>query len=228
MGAQSTAFARRPKTHVAPHAGNHEGARLRLVINDIAYVQAAMECWARWLNGGMYYSSSMTGKLMAGVQGNVCPLWIDDVSNRRAHPSDCHLCQGKGRIKLNETVRRKIIKCSICDPDGNFMGQRCFRCGGRKRYIDSVRLVNPAIIRGGSAMYGDVQSSIINTLVRSWTESDATIWWHRVSVFHYCRNGTQEMKAKTLKISLRFFERRLHEAHFHVEQELNEKLPKAS
>lgn len=204
-----------------------ERALASLKINDIAHVKAALETWARRMHGSFGSVMSMTGKLMSGVRDNVCPLWLDDIANRKAHNSDCQLCQGKGRIKLDARKRIKVLACSICGPDGRFLGEPCFRCGGKKKYMDITILVNPAAIRGTGVSYGDVQSAIIEQLVGSWQAQDSTIWLHRVTVFQYCRLGTQKMKADRLGISLSFFERRLHEAHYYVERALDDDLPRS-
>jgi hypothetical protein len=199
-----------------------------VTIRDLAYVKAALERWARRRYGGVIGDMSMTGKLMSGVRDNVCTLWLDDIAARKAHDPYCPLCQGKGRVRLDEAKRRRVSHCSICDQNGNFMGQLCFRCSGKKSYVTYDVLTNPAAIRGTGATYGDVISGIVDNLVGSWRESDSTIWNHRVIVEQYCRLGTQKIKSERLKISLRFFERRLHEGHALVEQELDQKLPKAT
>jgi hypothetical protein len=229
MGAKGAAVARRPETDPTSHVRNHEGApRLRLVIRDLDYVKSALERWARRRHGGSVGESSMTGKLMSGVRDNVCPLWLDDMAAMKAHSQDCSLCRGKGRIRLDESKRRRVSKCGICDPDGRFLGEPCFRCGGKKSFIEYDVLVNPAAIRGTGIDYGDVVSGIVDRMVASWRENDATIWAHRVIVLEYARNGTQPMKAKRLDVSLSFYEKRLHEGHYLTERELDAKLPNAN
>lgn len=223
MGGQSTAVALRPTSAGQTYVGPLK-ARMSVKIRDLTHVKSALERWACRRYGGSIGDMSMTGKLMSGVRDNVCTLWLDDIAARKAHDPFCPLCQGRGRVRLDEAKRRRVSKCSICDPKGQFMGQICFRCGGKKSYVTYDILVNPAVIRGTGSMYTDVVCHIVDNLVGSWRESDATVWLHRVIVNEYCWNGTQVIKARRLRVSLSFYEKRLHEGHAAVERELDAKL----
>lgn len=118
---------------------------------------------------------------------------------------------------LNDVIARKPH-----DPYCRFCQGR-----GRVKLKASLKLVNPAAIRGTGISYGDVSSGLIEKLVMSWCERDSTVWLNKILIAEYCENWTQETKAKGMRISLSFYEKRLHEAHFAVEQMLDDKLPRA-
>jgi hypothetical protein len=198
-------------------------------MHDRDYTKACLERWAKWLYGANVGEISLTGRLMAGVRANVCPNWVEDMLAQRAHDAFCPLCGGKGRLKMELRAQRRArpVPCSICDPDGKFMGDWCWRCHGT-RVVEIVELpINPAGIHGtrhvGAKDIGDPVCTAIDDLVASWREADATIWWHRVITFEYTRNGTQPMKAERLHISLSFYEKRLREAHDCVDTMIFEK-----
>lgn len=165
---------------------------------------------------------------MAGIRANTCPNWLDDVLARRKHDY-CPLCDGRGRLKLEIRAQRRTrrVRCSVCDPDGKFFGEWCWRCHGSK-IVEVVELpVNPAGIRrtgsGGGGYMPSTACMAIDELVSGWRESDETIWWHRVVVREYCYNGTQKLKAQQLRVSLSFYEKRLREATCAVDRMLFER-----
>jgi hypothetical protein len=200
-------------------------------VNDIAYVKACIERWAQWCGGStIVRDSSPTGRLMDGVKSNVCPRWIDDVAARRPHDPYCELCQGKGRVKLDPSKPTTTFhRCTICDNDGKFLGDTCWRCQGTRQVQRIGLKVNPATIRGtrnaGGQSGADVVCLFINDLVNSWRESDATVWLSRVLVREYFYNNTQPVKAKQLRVSESFYKKRLADAFYLIEQMLDDKMP---
>lgn len=196
-------------------------------MHDRTYTRACLEQWAKWLFGARVGEVSLTGRLMAGVRANVCPQWLEDVAARKRHDPFCALCGGRGRLKLELRARRHVrsLPCSVCDADGKFMGDWCWRCKGTRRIEIVDYPVNPASIRrsgyGGGGYFPSAACLAIDDLVGAWRESDATIWWNRVIVREYTWLGTQEMKARRQpSVSVIFYKRRLREAHEAVDDML--------
>lgn len=190
--------------------------------NDIAYVKACWEHWARWRCGaGSGGAISSTGKLMQGMRSTLCPVC-------RGTHDDCPLCFGVGRIsaKLDPTPRPRPAVCPVCAGEREFCGKDCFRCHG-KGMIEIIDLkINPAGIRStkyvGGRGIGDVVAATLEDLVLGWRELDATVWLNRVAIREYLHNGTQDDKARRLRISRSFYSRNLREVHWRAERALIE------
>lgn len=193
---------------------------------DPAYVKSRMEQWARWCHGSTGAGGmSITGRLMHGIKGNVCSAWLDDMQARRGHDPDCPICHGTGRARLDDILRTRILRCPICDQHGKFLGDHCFRCHGT-RFISLRHVrVNPACIPGTRHVGHQANTdacTLIDALVSAWRDTDPTYWMNRVVVSEHHHNGTQEMKARRLRISLATYKRHLTHAHRRVERLLTE------
>lgn len=198
-------------------------------IVDPVYVAASFERWVRWVFGLRDVRQiSMTGKLMQGVRSNVCPEWLNDVKQQRAHDPLCGLCQGTGRLLINLTAERSVTyrPCKVCDANGKFLGDYCWRCKGTKVRAIQNHQVNPAGIRCtknvGAMGFEDVVATKIHDLVFSWTEHDPLVFMHKVVIEEYLYVGRQDDKCRRLRLSRSFYQKNLHEARYRVERMLVE------
>jgi hypothetical protein len=192
-------------------------------VNDITYVKACLETWARWCHGAVRGGISITGRLMQGIKSNVCPGWIDDVLAGRAHDAWCPHCGGTGRVKMKQILHTTARRCPLCDEQGLFLGQSCFRCHGTRTVTMRHIQINPATIRSTRHVGGQANtdtSTLIDALVAGWREHDQTYWLNRVIISEYHHNGTQEMKARRLRISRSWYCKNLADAHRRVERML--------
>lgn len=209
--------------------------------HDLPYVKGCFESWARWCHKAAPPSISNTGKLMQGVRGTICPDWLRDIADGRAHDSHCPQCGGRGKIDLEGVHRSKPRICPVCENihpvvDGQmrrdlrtqFCGRDCFRCGGVGFVVIRLFEVNPATIRSTRHVGGHEPNDVcllIDDLVTGWRELDATIWLARVVKAEFFWNNDQDDKAMRLRVSVSFFEKRLREAYFLTEQMLDQKMP---
>jgi len=196
-------------------------------IVDPVYVAASFERWVRWVFGLRDVRQvSMTGKLMQGVRDHVCPEWLNDIQQQRGHDPLCILCHGTGRINLEAKRSVTYKRCTLCDANGMFLGDYCWRCKGAKVISVQERQVNPACIRStkniGAMGYEDVVATKIHDLVFSWAEHDSLVFLHKVSIEEYLYIGKQEDKCRRLRLSRSFYQKNLHEARYRVERMLIE------
>ena len=199
-------------------------------IRDLPYVKGACESWARWCGGSRNSGISMTGRLMQGARSNVCPGWIVDMQAGHAHDPWCPQCHGTGRLLLKLTATQRAVSrvCPICEGSKKFAGDHCYRCkgAGSVRIIDLK--VNPIGIRStrpGSGV-GDWQSLVLDNLITGWRERDETFWMNRVVVREYFWNGTQQMKARQLRVSESFFKKTLRVSYSEIDRALFRKMPR--
>lgn len=207
-------------------------------IRDLPYVKGACESWARWCSGSRAGGISLTGRLMQGARSNVCPGWIADTQAGKGHDPWCPDCKGTGRLllKLTATQRAVTRDCPVCENESDAMGkptprrENCFRCHGLGVVTVVSLKVNPAAIRStahvGGAIGGDWQSLILDDLITGWRERDRTFWMNRVVVREYFWNGTQEVKAQQMRVSVSFFKKTLRDAYCSIDEVLFKKMPR--
>ncbi len=197
-------------------------------IRDLAHIKAACETWARWCCGSRQPGGvSPTGRLMLGVSGNICPGWLDDVSNGRGHDPWCPLCHGTGKLPLSLTAERRTVTrcCPVCENEKD-RRESCHRCRGAGRVTIVTAWVNPASIRSTAPPGQDWQSWMIDDLVTGWREHDRTFWMNRVVVREYFHNGTQAMKAHRMGVSAVWYNKRLLAAYRSIGQAIFESMPR--
>lgn len=201
-------------------------------IRDLPYVKGACESWARWCGGSRGGGISLTGRLMQGARSNVCPGWIADAQAGKGHDPWCPDCKGTGRLLLKLTATQRAVTrvCPICEGSKKFAGDHCYRCKGAGT-VQVIQLkVNPAGIRGTrfsvGAGVGDGQSLILDDLITGWCERDQTFWMNRVVIREYFWNGTQEVKAQQLRVSVSFFKKTLRDAYCSIDEVLFKKMPR--
>lgn len=160
-------------------------------INDMDYVEGAMEGWARWcLSAGSPREVSMTGRIMDGARPGICPGWLRDFMRNKAHDPHCPDCGGRGRIRAHGS-RSKINP--VC--------------------IRSTR-------DAGGPSHTDIYEAI-DELICSWQDRDETYWLHRVAIAEYLWLAMrQEDKAVRLRISRAFYGQNLNEVRHQVELRL--------
>lgn len=136
---------------------------------------------------------------------------------------DCHACR-------TYDERSKRYRSTGLLPDG----RTCHKCHGGKR-IEEQRLVHPATIPGtlrfGADIDPDPVSAMLDRTIAGWQHTNATYWLHVVVVMEY-RNQylgrlvaggmTQGDKADVMRVSRRWYERNLSEAHNRIETLLKE------
>lgn len=177
-------------------------------LHDAPYVHGCMDRWARWCLGVTGGQVSPTGRIMIGMRGNICPQWIEDVQQQKPHSASCHLCHGKGRLKigLDSVVKSRRELCQICrgviakgKSYTEFAGKECFRCHGVGHITVTNLHVNPAAIRGtkhdGGKFVSDATSELIEATWSEWGEFDETHWHNKIVFREYFWIGTREMKA---------------------------------
>jgi hypothetical protein len=177
-------------------------------LHDAPYVHGCMDRWARWCIGVSCGQVSPTGRIMIGMRGNICPLWIEDVQNQKPHSPYCPRCHGKGRLKisLDSVVKSRPETCPICKnirakgkSYTEFAGKECFRCHGEGLIVIENLHVNPAAIRStrhdGGKFVSDATSELIEATWCQWGEFDETHWHNKIVFREYFWVGTQEMKA---------------------------------
>lgn len=148
---------------------------------------------------------------------------------------DCPLCSGTGRIsgRLRDERRIEWKRCTagcapVKEPNSKQVVYRlgpneCLRCLGTGRRVILHRHVNPASIRAtGFGSYEDVIYRTVNRTVNEWLNYDVSVWWNKVIEKEYKENGTQLMKAKKMRVSLSWYEKKLHEAHYWIEVALDQ------
>ena len=204
-------------------------------IRDMPHVKGACESWARWCaSGHTARAVSMTGRLMMGAPGNTCPGWLDDVAARRGHDPWCPLCHGTGRLpmKLAATVLRSRRVCPCCEGESDPQGKptdrrlRCHRCHATGIVEIVSQWVNPAAIRSTAPPGLDWQSWMLDELITGWRDEPATFWMNRVVIREYFWNGTQDMKAKRLGISMGWYKKRLRAAYLAIDQAIFDTMPR--
>lgn len=192
-------------------------------ILDPAYVRACCHWWARTharLSSG-YSTISPTGRLLADMPSTLCRCLGKN--------PECLLCAGSGRVSGNikfetKPKRQRCRAGCVSDAKGiHRLGHdECFRCRGTGWRTILTLSVNPASIRStvdvGGKYAGNRVYHLIENAVRGWRKTDATVWLNRVLVREYFYNGTQEIKARQLRISHSFYKQRLHEAHVKLEE----------
>lgn len=197
--------------------------RLRLVIRHPVYVRACCEYWGSvHISGGWYRNESPTGRLISGMSTR-CRCVVKD-----AKP-DCPLCDGTGRIsgdlrdERGIEWRRCTAGCSKDDKGVYRIGpNECARCRGLGRRAILHRAVNPASIPAtGFGKYEDVIYRTVNRTVSEWRGHDVSYWWAKVLAREYMFNGTQPLKARQMRVSLSWYEKKLHDAHYWVEVALD-------
>ncbi len=217
-------------------------------IRDLPYVKGACEAWARWCSGSRAAGAiSMTGRLMMGAGGNVCPEWINDLAHGRGHDPWCPLCHGHGRLPMRLSATSKSVQrvCPRCegangpslarDPRLDPIGENakaasftCHRCRGAGTVTVISQWVNPAAIRSTRPAdgTGDWQSWMLDDLVTGWRDEDRTFWMNRVVIREYFHNGTQEMKAARLRISESWYKKCLRAAYLDIDRALFDHMPR--
>jgi len=197
---------------------------------DRPYVVGCMERWAKWCHGSVGGGISLTGRFIQGVRSNICPVWLDDVTNRRNHDPYCALCGGTGRVRLMDVTSTKTRTCQVCKGTKVFAGKDCFFCRGVGKVTVRRLSVNPAGIKQtrnvGGQLPSDAVSALIDDQVSKWRETDGEFWLARIAVAEYHHNGTQAMKAIRMKVSTSFYEKTLRKALTLMEKMLGEKMPK--
>ena len=200
-------------------------------------VKSYLDRWVRWGIGVPMYQRSILGKIMDGLGSTMCPAcrgqgrapgfrcgsaatWVDP----------CPQCNGLGRVRAELTARiqTRTRACPICkttDSGGNvyssgeIAGRTCACCRGVGKLLHISVQVNPAGIRGtryhGINEDDDPVSEAIDRLVSSWLQHDPTVWWNKVILEEHLCGGlcTQEVRARRLSISRRFYLRKLSEAY---------------
>lgn len=202
-------------------------------LHDAPYVLGCMERWARRRLGAGGGDISPTGRIMLSIRANICPQWIDDMQNQRAHDPFCPKCKGRGRLPGTlSAVKQTREVCPVCDgkrADGKsyteFAGKECFRCKGEGHIVFTDLKINPATIKSTSHQGGryiaDATSEMIETTWRNWGSYDETFWHHDIVFREYFWVGTREVKAlggrKRPSVSPSFYSRTLKDALRRIE-----------
>ena len=199
-------------------------------------VRHYLERWVRWAFGARMYSRSTIGRLMDGLRSTTCATcrgrkrvegW--KVGSTAPWVDPCPACFGEGHFRADLGVERYVrtVDCPLCldtttgRPVGEVNGRTCFRCHGAKRYTIVREKCNPAGIRAtrhsGANEDDDPISMRIDRLMAGWRTRDETVWLYEITMMEYTENGTQEAKARSMRISTSFYEKKLREAHGLVE-----------
>lgn len=199
-------------------------------INDI---RQDFERWAWWRNGARYQGGGggVLGRLQHGRGSTVCPT-CKGSGRMPGHlvgsalefiNVPCPQCDGEKKVAgdLDPAKRTREVDCVWCmDKRGHATGllpdgRTCHKCHGGKRLLITLK-VHPATIPG-TRHFGpddaDPISALIERTVEGWRHHNETYWLARVIWQEYCANGTQEMKAMRLGVSLGWYKKNLTEAH---------------
>lgn len=148
----------------------------------------ALERWARYCaireDGGTGWAKrTLLGRMLDGMPGTTCPK-----------------CLGKGHVHIQPDTGPKVkLECPTCD------GQ------GRVKLDTRETLVNPALIMptGSKARYDDDPvAQRVDWIICAHMTEDSRI----ILRLQYLRNGTQEQKARRLRISQGHYSKILGEA----------------
>lgn len=210
---------------------------------DLPYVKGCYESWAKWCYGARRVQEvSQTGRLIQDVHGALCTDFLKDIWEGRVHPKSCEKCGGKGKVDL-EGIHRSVPRvCPVCENkrqvvDGKvrhdlptlFCGNQCFRCRGVGFVVVRLFEANPATIQStrhvGAKPPPDT-CLLLDELVTGWMGLDDTRWFAKVIRAEFFWNGDQDDKARELRVSVSFFEKRIRHAYYLTEQMLDEKMPR--